>query len=147
MKKHPSLIEIKQRLKTYAPISDDEIEELLNKSAIQEYRKGESFLRAEDEAEAVGFVYRGLFKTYCVSVDGQSYIRTFCSENYFVASYAAAIRGTKADMTIEAIEASTVVALKYSYLKSFFSRSSAWQEFARKLAENHYIERETKEYR
>jgi len=134
-------------LKSYSNIQSEQIDELVARSIIKDYKKGENFLRAGDSAGIVGFVQRGLFRAYCLSSDGQTYIRNFCSQGYFVGSYASAIRGVQADMTIEALEESQVLTIEYSLLNAFFQRSSAWQEFGRKVAENHYIERELKEFR
>ncbi len=134
-------------LKSYSDIPEIEVKELIRGSKIKEYKKGESFVESGEPANLVGFVHRGLFRAFALSAEGQMYIRNFCSQGYFVGSYASAIRGSAADMTIEAIENSLVLTLEYSFLSSFFKRSAQWQEFGRKIAENHYMERELKEYR
>jgi CRP-like cAMP-binding protein len=141
------LDEICSLLRSYADIDRASVEELLAPSTVHRFRKGEAFLRAGDGADTVGFVVEGLFKAYCLTPDGDAYIRNFCSAGYFIGAFATAIRAAPADVTIEAIEPSVVVAIRYTTLRGFFDRSIAWQEFGRKLAEWHYIERETKEYR
>ena len=138
---------IAKLLREFADIPVDEIADLLAPAVMRSFRKGQHFLSAGDPADAVGFVVEGLFRARCDTPDGHLYIRNFCSSGYFIGAFASAIRGAPSDVSIEAIEPSTVLALSYTRLREFFGRGAVWQEFGRKLAEWHYIEREIKEYR
>lgn len=134
-------------LRTYADLPSPEIDELLAPGQLVRFSRGEAFLDSGDPAGRVGFVAEGLFKAFCLTADGDAYIRNFCSAGYFVGAFASAIRGAPSDVRIEALEPSAVLAIRYADLSRSFARGAAWQEFGRKLAEWHYIEREVKEYR
>ena len=142
-----SIARIFELIRSFAPVDRESVEELLAPGIVTSYRKGQHFLTAGDSADAVGFVEAGLFKARCDTPDGRVYIRNFCSAGYFIGAFAAAIRGAPSDVTIEAIEPSRVLGVRYAALAALFDRSAEWQQFGRKLAEWHYIERELKEYR
>ena len=138
---------LKELLQSFAPIPDSEITKFIARGRIQKYVKGDFFVRTGEATTQVGFVYKGLFKAYGISISGQAYIRNFCSAGYFVGAYASVIRKVASEVSIETIEPAEVFMIEYSILENQFNESSAWQQLGRKLAENHFIERELKEYR
>jgi len=138
---------LEEAIQSRAQLSLSEIEPLLAETKRRDFVKGENFIQQGNSALSVGFVNKGLFKAFGTSSTGVEYIRNFCSQGYFIGAYAAAIQSAPADMTIEALEDSSVTEIDYKMLHQFFESGLNWQKLARTIAEFHYIEREQKEFR
>jgi CRP-like cAMP-binding protein len=136
---------IKAYIKSFAPVPDSEIEVFLKSIVFKKYKKGEFFCEYGKRTSEIGFVISGLFKVYYLTYDGRPFIRIFHAEGLPLADYAALIRGTVADVTIEALENSTIGIIPYKKFASFFESHASWQEFGRKIAEHFMIVRELRE--
>lgn len=133
-------------LYTLAQIPDSEAERFLNDFEVTNYPRGSFFTRDGDTHDRVGFVILGVFRVYYTSSDGEMHIRNFCKEGMPLGSYATILQKQPAHVAIEALEDSIVAQFSYQALKSRFDRHAAWERLGRRIAEEHYISRERREY-
>tara|TARA_B110001454_G_scaffold183141_1_gene178074 strand:+ start:6351 stop:7010 length:660 start_codon:yes stop_codon:yes gene_type:complete len=133
-------------MQSLAPFTTDELQIFTRTLTIERYKPGQSFIREGELSNKVGFVLKGLFKSYTLSTKGDQHILNFCDTGFFVGSLAALTTHLPSHVTIDAIEPSIVYTAPYSIVEDLYKENSTWQEFGRRLAEELYIEREQKEY-
>lgn len=113
---------------------------------VQDFQKGQCFARIGDKTRNVGFVLRGGFSVFYATQDGKYVIRNFCIENMALGSYATILSGHPTHVNIEAFEESSVAAIDYEDFSRFYDRHPSWERLGRKIAEQHYVSRERREY-
>jgi CRP-like cAMP-binding protein len=138
--------QLRAYLNRFADFPDSEIDDLVSVLRLRKFGPHENFTRIGDTHDLVGFVLRGLFRIYYISQDGGLHVRGFCAEGYALGSYATIISSQPAHVNIEALEPSLVLQLAYSEISKRFDKHPAWERLGRRLAEYHYISRETREY-
>lgn len=124
-------------------IEFDELEKFIS---AREFPKSAYFVKVGDLSRNVGFVLRGGFTVSYVNSEGDSLIRNFCIAGMPLGSYGTILSNQPTHVNIEAFEPSTVAVLDYDKLSSFYDRHSSWERFGRKIAEQHYMTRERREY-
>lgn len=129
-----------------APMPEAELADFAAAFTAKPYGRGEFFTRVGDTHDRVGFVARGLFRVYYAGADGEYHIRNFCFEGKPLGSYATILAGRPAHVSIEALEDSVVLQFPYSALAGRYSRGPSWERLGRRVAEEHYISRERREY-
>lgn len=142
----PALAAIESYVDRFATIPDDELASFLSTIRIVRFAPGEMFTRVGETHDRVGVVLSGVFRVYYVSSDGDLFIRNFCKEGMPVGSYATILTGQPAHVNIEALEPSSVAQFRYAELARRFDRHPAWERVGRRIAEEHYIARERREY-
>jgi CRP-like cAMP-binding protein len=142
----PSLDAIRAYVSSFASIPDDELAAFASTVGVASFAPGELFTRIGDTHDRVGIVLRGVFRVYYLSPDGDLFIRNFCKEGMPIGSYATILTAKPAHVNIEALEPSTVAQFRYAELARRFDRHPAWERVGRRIAEEHYIARERREY-
>jgi CRP-like cAMP-binding protein len=127
-------------------VPEAEITDFAPVITVQRYEPGELFTRVGDTHDRVGFVLSGVFRVYYVAPDGEMFIRNFCHEGKPVGSYATILTGKPAHVSIEALEPASVAQFSYAELARRYDRHPVWERIGRRIAEEHYIARERREY-
>jgi CRP-like cAMP-binding protein len=137
---------LREYLSHYSELPEPELLEFAAHVSRQHYQRGEFFTRIGDTHDRVGFVVHGLFRVYYIGPEGEYHIRNFCQEGRPLGSYATLLTGQAAHVNIEALEDSWVLQFSFTRLEAWFARSAAWERLGRRIAEQHYISRERREY-
>ncbi|MBK7860670.1 MAG: Crp/Fnr family transcriptional regulator [Archangiaceae bacterium] len=111
-----------------------------------QYEKGSFFTRSGDATDRVGYVVRGLFRVYYTGPDGSFHVRNFCPEGSPLGSYVTVLAEQPAHVDIEALEDSLVLQFPYRALAAELQTSAAWERLGRRIAEQHYVSRERREW-
>lgn len=102
------------------------------------YEKGQRLCNVGDDFQNLCFVAQGLFKTYFTTSDGVTWIRSFSSEGQHVGPYGSVLQGKSSLVTVEAIEDSVVVSIKYKGMLMLYESGQKWERLGRLIAEDHY---------
>ena len=137
---------VRSYLESLSPVPAAELEPFLAALVVKEYAPGEFFTRIGDTHDRVGFVVRGVFRVYYLGPEGELHVRNFCKEGMPLGSYATILTGQPAHVSIEALETSVVAQFPYRELSTRFARHPTWERLGRRVAEEHYIARERREY-
>lgn len=107
-----------------------------------EIKAGDSFLEQGQVCRKLGFISKGLFRLYYLK-DGKEVTNCFCKENTISTSYRSLITGQASEMSIQAIEDSTLILLTKEQLQELYKKDLFWQQLGRMAAENEFITTES----
>lgn len=137
---------IHQRFKTLSNIPEAEFAIFAKNIAVKEFDKGETFAKIGDHTRNAAFVLSGGFQIAYTTDNGKLITRNFCCAGSFMASYATILTGRPVHVEIKAFEPSSAAVIDFAVLEEAYDRHPSWERLGRRLAENHYIDREEREF-
>ena len=134
-------------LQELAPIDRSSFSHFVKNVKSTSYQKGQFFTRNHENTDSVGFVQSGVFSVFYLTSEQKEVVRNFCHEGRFLGSLGTILSGQPSHVSIQALEDSVVFETSFTWLQRFFDQYGAdWERLGRKIAENHYISREKREY-
>ena len=103
------------------------------------------FVRAGEVGFDVCFVHEGLLRSYYLSAKGQEFNKHFFVEGSFAAPLASLVTHEPSPVSIDALEATTVLRTSYSNLLEIYEKYPALNEVGRVLVEYAWIGKERRE--
>ncbi|MEA5258418.1 cyclic nucleotide-binding domain-containing protein [Arcicella aquatica] len=97
---------------TYAPINDEEFEEIKTHFTLKKVRKGQYLLSEGDEVKHEYFVLSGIYKVFYIDGQEKEYILQFAQENWWMSDYPSFFKHKDASMYIECLVLASVDILK-----------------------------------
>ena len=70
----------------FVVLEDSEWQRVEDIITIKQYKKGDYFIKEDEQCPYVGYTYSGLFRYYYL-IDGQQHTRQFFFSNNFMANY------------------------------------------------------------
>jgi len=104
----------------------------------KEIRAGDFFLEQGKVSRHIAFIEKGLFRLFYLN-EGKEITNCFCRENTITCSYKSLITQEASEMSIQAIEDSTLIILSYESVQKLLSKDFFWQSVGRLAAENEFI--------
>ncbi len=133
---------MKNYLKSFNILTDDEIDLFENKVTYRYLKKGDFFIKEGKICKEVAFVASGLFRSYYYSSSGEDITYCFTFFNSFISAYSSFLSQSE---TIENIQALTDVEL-YSVSRAEILKleksSTNWLKLFKLIAEQEYIKME-----
>lgn len=126
-------------------VLDDAWPAFLEMFFMRPLKRGEFLVRAGQSSEEMGFVARGLLRTYYERSDGSLYIRHFSPEGTVFGAFGSRLTGAPSNVSIDAIEDTEVASCRYSDLEMLYAADPRWQVYGRRLAEQLYVLKERRE--
>lgn len=120
----------------FMPLSDSLFTSMASVLTVKEYRKGEFFVRTGEVCCNVGFVVKGLFRTY-YELDGSEVVAGFFYEPGFVTEYSSFLRQEPSHRTLVAMEPSRVLCMNFADLQTLYSEHGAEGERLGRLVAEH----------
>lgn len=133
-------------LRTFSPIPAAELEHFASQVTVHTFTKGQTFANIGDRTGYVGYVFTGGFQVAYITDQGDLKIRNFCQAGSVIGSYATIIAKQPVHVEIKAFEGSSAAVIDFSVMQDAFDRHATWERFGRKIAEQHYLSREVREY-
>ncbi|WP_118976415.1 Crp/Fnr family transcriptional regulator [Taibaiella koreensis] len=106
-----------KRLDHYAPLSAESRAAWAGMITERRVKKNDFFIREGDVPRTVAFVSKGLFSQYFITEDGNTVIKRFFPEAYFMASMSALLQKGPSRFTIKALEASSILEYNFDRFK------------------------------
>lgn len=132
-------------LNGFADLSPDECEKVHKLFYPMSMKKGNFFVRCDEVSDKIGFILSGLFRYYYIDYKGIEYTKAFAAESNFVVSYSSMLRNTPSRFSIEALEDASLLCIQYTDWLDLLESNVCWQIIARKVMENVYVMKETRE--
>src|SRR5882757_586881 len=128
-----------EKIRTYGKLSGEAM--LAWEGIVKErvYEKNEFFLQEGQVPRTVAFVAKGLFSQYFSAENGDTIIKRFFPENYFVASTSALLLNAPSMFTIKALEPSVVLEYRFSEFKKLTEKVPEIAGFYIRYMELHWI--------
>ncbi len=137
---------LRERFDALSRLPDSEWEWFAPHVSEKKLARGEVWLHQRGPSDTIGFIERGLTRTFFLMLDGGEYTRNFRYDGQFVAPYSATLSGAPSNVSIEALESTTLFTFPHADFTKGYSRHASWDVIARKLAEAQYIARAKREY-
>lgn len=137
--------QLHEKLTEYSEIPLAEFEKLIRIAKLCHLKKDDFFVRAGEKPDSFGFVISGILRLYYDDDGGNEFIKTFCPENSFAASYSALLQDQKSRLSVQAMEDSVLMVINFKEYSELLNNHICWQILSRRLAEELFIKKEQKE--
>ena len=133
---------IKNYLKLFNVLTDDEIENFIQLSTKRDLIKGDYFIREGETCKEVAFVLSGTFRSYYISDKGEEITYCITFPNNLLTAYSSFITGQGTDENIQAITSTELLIIPKNNIDDLVVKNPNWVKFLKIVAEKQYIELE-----
>lgn len=140
--RHPKIFAAVRRLALIPPEQWVKLEVHLRPRRLA---KGRTFIEPGQPSAEAAIVVSGLFRFYYTDADGREATKAFRGPGELLAAYAELLDKRPSRTTIEALEDSEIMVVRYERVTALYESHACWQELGRVIAEDHYRQRERRE--
>lgn len=133
---------IKNYLKSFNILTDDEIENLILVTTKRDLNKADYFIRQGETCKEVAFVLSGTFRSFYISDKGEEITYCITFPNNLMTAYSSFITGQSTDENIQAITSVALLIIPKNKIDYLASKNPNWIKFLKIVAEQQYIELE-----
>ena len=126
-------------IEAYAPLRDETWRDFGDFTALKRMSPGESFSSAGAVPDAFGFVCVGLLRAYTTTAEGSEYNKTFFQEGSFPGSMVALLTQSPSRLTVEAVEDSWVLRIRFAGFRRLLERSPDLMLFQIRYLEKNWV--------
>lgn len=92
-----------------------------------------------------GIIVSGLMRLYYTDTEGREATKAFRGPGEMVAAYVELLEKRPSRITIEALEDTELLVVRYERVTALYNDHPSWQQLGRAVAEDHYRQRERRE--
>lgn len=133
---------IKNYLKSYNILTDDEIEIFMQKTSKRNLKKQDYFIKEGETCKEVAFVLNGIFRSFYISDKAEEITYCITFPNNLMTAYSSFITEQSTVENIQAITDVELLIIPKSTIDDLASKSPNWIKFLKIVAEQQYIELE-----
>ena len=133
---------IKNYLKSFNVLTDDEIENLILVTTKRDLNKADYFVRQGETCKEVAFVLSGTFRSYYISDKGEEITYCITFPNNLMTAYSSFITGQSTAENIQAITPIELLIIPKNKIDELAINNQNWVKFLKIVAEQQYIELE-----
>ena len=123
-------------------LTEEELQFIYNNLSISEYEKKDFFLNYREIQREMGYVYRGLLRSYYIDKKGKRITISFINENSYAADYPSFLQQKPSKYYIECIEPTIIVKLPYLKIQEAYKRYKGFEKYGRLIAEQILIQKQ-----
>ena len=140
--RYPLVLKAVQRL---APVPPEQWARLEGFLKPRRLMKGRNFIEPGQPSSEAAICVSGLLRFYYTDAGGREATKAFRGPGELVAAYAELLDKRPSRTTIEALEDSELLVVRYDRVTALYREHACWQELGRVIAEDHYRQRERRE--
>ncbi|WP_298487666.1 Crp/Fnr family transcriptional regulator [uncultured Maribacter sp.] len=129
-------------LKTFNILTDDEINIFEKKVVLKKLNKGDFFIKEGQVSKEVGFVISGLLRSFYHSSSSEEVTYCFTFSNSFVSAYSSFLSQEKTAENIQALTTIELLTISKDEILKLEKSSTNWLRFFKFIAEQEYIKME-----
>lgn len=133
---------MKNYLKSFNILSDNEIDLFQNKATYKKLKKGDYFIKEGKTSNEVAFITSGLFRSFYYSSSGEEVTYCFTFSNSFLSAYSSFLSQTKTVENIQALTDIELLTISRDEILKLEESSTNWLKFFKFIAEQEYIKME-----
>ncbi|WP_298420156.1 Crp/Fnr family transcriptional regulator [uncultured Kordia sp.] len=133
---------MKNYLKSFNILSNDDIELFESKVTYKKLEKGDFFIKEGKTCKEIAFVISGIFRSFYYSSSSEEVTYCFTFSNSFVSAYSSFLSQAKTAENIQALTAVELLVISRDEILKLENSSSNWLRFFKLIAEQEYIEME-----
>ncbi len=142
---HTLVPESFKQSKANEQIPDSEWEQLESVLIPLDLNKDEMFVKAGDKPHLIGIIESGVFRTFCMTEQGNERTLAFRQEGQLLAGYAPFLMNRYIWYSIQALEPSRLVCFSFSDLNRLSDSHPCWKESLFNFTVGLYLEKESRE--
>lgn len=127
-------------LNSFVKLSSAELDTFNNLLKPFDFEKRDVFLKQGQQVSQIAIVVSGLFEMYKMDEEGNEISIDFLFPDSFVTDYVSYLTGTPCEISIRAIQQSSVVIFEKQEVDILFDSSIQFQKLGRIIAERSFIE-------
>lgn len=120
----------------YPDLTQEELYFIVSKVTITKLDNKKFYLNAGEVQLSMGFVYKGLLRSYYIDKDGKEITISFIKENSYASDYSAFLAKKPSKFYIQALEPCIFVNLSHLSMQECYSRYKNFEKYGRLVAEN-----------
>lgn len=129
-------------LKTFNILTNDEIDLFEKKVVSRKINKGEFFIKEGNISKEVGFVVSGLFRSFYHSSSSEEVTYCFTFSNSFVSAYSSFLSQNKTAENIQALTDIELLTISRDEILKLEQSGTNWLKLFKFIAEQEYIKME-----
>lgn len=123
-------------IKAFCPnMTDFELSQFASRVAIKELKKKELFLQAGKVQKAIGFIVKGLVRSFFIDPNGNEITVGFYSEGHYATHYSAFIAQKSSHYSIQCLEPITIVCFSFEDQQWIYQQSPNFERYGRLITE------------
>lgn len=123
-------------MKSICPeLTDLELDGFAKNLSIRALEKKDSFIQAGENQRQIGFITKGLIRSFFIDENGNEKTVRFYAENDYATHYSAFITQQPSKYTFICLEDTTVVCLSYEDMQSAYQWAPKFERYGRLIAE------------
>ncbi len=103
------------------------------------------FIKSGEIPFKIAFIRKGLFRYVYTNDKGDEFTKAIMTENNFISSYSAMVLGKPSYFSIEALEDSQIMEIKWNNFQELLEKNIFWLKFLMKFLEKGYMIKEKRE--
>lgn len=131
--------QIRQVMKHLINVSEDELNDFLNKTVIKTFKRQEIISRPNVVPNEIFFINKGLIRVLVTDSEGTEHSIHFALENQFIADYSNFIQGQPSIYSLQTLEETEVVILPRTAIEWGYKNLTDGQKMGRLIAEYYFI--------
>jgi CRP-like cAMP-binding protein len=131
--------QIKQVMKQMISVSEDELNNFLNKAVIKTFKRQEFLSRPNIIPNEIYFINKGLIRVLITDNEATEHTIHFALENQFIADYSNFIQNLPSIYSLQALEETEVVVIPKSTIEWGYQNLIDGQKMGRLIAEYYFI--------
>ena len=116
-------------------LTDFELSQFAERLTVRELKKKELFLQAGKVQKVIGFITKGLIRSFFVDNNGNEITVGFYSEGDYATHYHAFLTRQPSRYSIQCLEPTTFVCFSFEDQQWIFQQSSNYEKYGRLIAE------------
>jgi CRP/FNR family transcriptional regulator, anaerobic regulatory protein len=112
-----------------------ELNFIKNRVSVSELKAKEYYMEADVVQNNIGFIYKGLVRSFYINNEGKEISVRFMAENDFASNYPAFLTRQRSKYFFQCLEPSVILNLSYDLLQESYSKFPSMDRFGRLIAE------------
>lgn len=116
-------------------VTDAELSQFAARCTFKEFKKRELFLQADKVQKEIGFITKGLVRSFFIDGDGNEITVGFYAEGDYATHYPAFITRKPSRYSIQCLEPTTIVCLSFDDMQWMYQQHPVFERYGRLIAE------------
>lgn len=116
-------------------LTDAELTQFASKLVFKELKKKEIFLQSGKIQKAIGFIVKGLVRSFFIDPNGNEITVGFYAEGDYATHYPAFVTRKPSRYSIQCLEPTTMAYLTYEDMQWIYQQSAGFEKYGRLMAE------------
>lgn len=130
---------IKTVMRQMINVSEDELNDFLNKAITKTFKRQEILSRPNDIPNQIFFINKGIIRVLITDNEGDEHTIHFALENQFIADYSNFIQQQPSIYSLQALDETEVIVLPRSAIEWGYKNLKEGQKMGRLIAEYYFI--------